>query len=321
MKSHRLIRRARSSAIPQVLSLTFLAVGLQSVQSQTVFEDTFNYGGVPVATNDLTLNIAARQAGGATTSTYTKSIIGAGVNDALLNTSNGEEVLLLRTFNQPGASQTRIDLDTNFASDLSGKSYSIILDDVWFARSAADISDAWLGLSIGDDGGGVNGPNSPIADIGLLIRPRETGNNVWRDNSPTTGSGLNWGFANRYEQIQLDVDEVGGTVSGQITTANGTYAIPTLPFSFDNSTNRFFELKGHQGGVGTDGQLMDTRIGNMQIVIVPEPGSLALMALGNSSWTRSTAGILGGLTIPRSPGQPPAVTSKMPTIKRFFMAK
>ncbi len=278
--------RTSALSLSAVAMACCLAILPQSARSQVIFEDTFNYGGVLALEPNLAVNQAARQAGGLVTSTYTKQFsVG---NTSGLNAANGHEALLLRTLNPAaGSSQSAVDLDVNLAPYLAGGSYNIILDDVWFLRGSATITDAWLGISLGDTSPSVTGPTGLQADIGVLLRPRDNGQTIWRDNVNTggvvnwTGSGLDYSFAARFNQIIISVDEVAGIVSGQVTTANGIFLLPSVPFSFENNTDRYLELRGHQGATGTDGQLVDVRIGKLSIV-VPEPSSLAMLMAGGA---------------------------------------
>ncbi|MFK7852337.1 MAG: hypothetical protein AB8D78_15275 [Akkermansiaceae bacterium] len=264
-----------------------------SSQAITVFSDTFNHGS-GAGTFPLGTNIGPRQAGGTTSSTYTGSTAGSGGNNTLLNTNNGLEVLLLRTFNvASGVSQSAVDLDTNFASALAGNKYSISMTNVNFQRSSSTITDIWMALSIGDTSTGINGPNSGLADFGLLLRAQATGSRLWQDNVNATGfdltgSGASIGANNGFDSVVVTIDETAGggsaTAMVEATTANGTFTSSVLNIDFDNSTHRFLELRAHQGAAGTNGQLMDMRFDSLAIdviVPIPEPSTAMLGVLGS----------------------------------------
>lgn len=274
-----------------IFSAAMLYCLATSLPATTIFSDTFNYGGVPNPESDLTNNIVARQSGGAFSSTYTKQT--AGTNGVFLNDNSGLNVLLLRTLNTAGASQSAADLNTNFAASLAGNKYSITLTNVNFQRNSADISDVWFALSVGDDAGGsITGPNSGLADFALLLRAQDSGSRLWQDNVNTAGfdllgSGATFGFNNRFERVVMTIDETGGigNATGQIevTAPNGVFTSSVINFDFENSAHRYLELRAHQGSAGTDGSLMDLRFDSLSIDVVdpiPEPSVAMLGAFG-----------------------------------------
>ncbi len=283
MKTLRCLPRLGSAALAFALSQTSSGV--------TVFSDTYEYSGTPNPQTNLATEIATRQAGGTTASTYTEQIAGPVANDAALNVDNGLDVLRLRTTNpSTGASQAAVDLNTNFAPTLANKIYTVTFNDLWFTRGTVDITDVWFALSVGDTSPSISGPNNAQTDFGLLLRAQGSGHAIWRDNSNTggafnlTGSGADYGFSTRYQQVVMTIDETAGIANAtgkiDVTTANGTFSSPVFNFGFDNVTDRYFEFRAHQNSTGTDGQFMDVRIGSVAIDVIPEPSSACIGAFG-----------------------------------------
>lgn len=81
----------------------------------------------------------------------------------------------------------------------------------------------------------------------------------------------------------MTIDETGGiansSVQVDLMTANGTYSSSELAITFDNTTNRYLELRGHQGGTGVNGGVIDFRLDGISIDIVPESSSALFGAL------------------------------------------
>lgn len=284
-------------ALRSLLLGSALAVAPHASAATTVFADTFDYSGTPAPQTDLTTDVAARQAGGTVTSSYTKQTTGSAGNVAALNVANGQDTLLLQSSNLSGtsASQSAVNLGTNFATQLVGKNYAISLTDLVFTRGNADVTDVWFSISVGDSATGIDGPNQASADAGLLIRSNGA-MTKWEDSTnlgshTPAGMTLNFGFSTRFAMAELRIDETGATKTAQAyfkDTGGNEYTSPTWNIEFEDNTNRYFELRAHQGGTGTDGTILDLQIDSIAITAVPEPdvstllGGLGVLAL----WVR-----------------------------------
>jgi len=235
-----------------------------SADAALIFNDTYNYTtGAPGDQTALGTDLAARQCLGSTTSSYTEQLAGSGTRDALLTNINSQSQLRFRTTNTASSpSQTAVDLNTNFASSLAGKQYSISLMDLAFVRGAAATlpTDIWFAISVGDTNTSISGPADATADASVLI---QAGGNMtkWEDNSNANGSqnaglSLNYGFATRYAIAELRIDETGAIKTAQAyfkDMSGNEFTSDSWVIDFDNSTNRFIELRAHQGSGGTDG--------------------------------------------------------------------
>ncbi len=279
----------KSTRTPIQLPATALALCLfgSHVQAATlVFEDTFDYDGSPNPQTDLSDSIAARQTGGLTTSNYTEQSAGGG-NGGFLTSANGALQLRLQTTNpNTGAAQSSVDLSTNFASSLVGEHYKISLTDLAFVRGTGTIlpSDIWFSISIGDSSPSINGPNDASADAAALIRANGSVTK-WEDNSSAAGaevSGLavGYGFATRFAIAELHIDETTDTAWTYFEDMDGdSFTSAAWSIDFDNDTNRFIELRAHQGAGGDNGIDVSTYINSMSVTVIPEPGTALLGGL------------------------------------------
>lgn len=251
-----------------------------------IFSDTFDYSGTPAPQTDLTINQTARQAAGLVNSTYTTQGLGTSPIQAL-NVANSQNTLLLRSSNPNSAtSQAAVDLNTNFATQLAGKSYVISLTDLYFTRGNTDVTDIWLSISLGDSATSITGPNNASADVASLMRADGT-LTAWEDNasplSTATTLSLDYGFATRYAIAELRIDETGPIKTAQAyfkNTAGAEFTSATWTVDFDNTTNRFIELRAQQSATGTNNTLVDIQMDSLTITVIPEPSAALLGGLG-----------------------------------------
>ena len=264
------IAEPSSIKLPSILrSLLFLLASASTLCADTtLLLDGFDFPSSPGTTNtDVNLNAPARQSGAATTS-YTQLATGNASNDALLEDSAlfGSDVLLLRTIHGAAASETALHPDTNFASGLAGQKWSVTyvarLD-----RADGNVTDGWLAFAVGDQTD-FTGPSSPTADFGFVVQ----GNGSWFAfvDGPVAPNGFGSAGALRSPDLWSGVFTVTITVDETLAqpTAKAVVVVGASTFNFgpwnvgfDNGTNRYLELRAHNGGSGGGpGALMDARV-------------------------------------------------------------
>lgn len=272
--------------------LTLIGISTFAHTAVIVFNDTFDYDGNPDPQTNVNDEQLTRQAAGTTTSTYTEQIAGgAGTRDAMLTVANGQDQIRFQTTNHSSSSsQAAVDLDANFASSLVGKHYKITLTDLAVIRGNSDVSDIWFAISVGDTSPSITGPNSTGTDAAVLIRHNGGGpGNGWEDNVSqgvqSSSLSLGYTFETRYAIAELHIDETGTTdiAWAYFMDMNGNeFTTNTWNIDFDNGTNRFIELRMHQGATGTDGTDVSAYIDSMSITVIPEPSAALLGCLGFS---------------------------------------
>lgn len=264
-----------------------------SVQAEVViFNDDFNISTSSSGSESIDLNfeLASRQAAGTTTSTYT-----ANTNQAPTTTSvslnqpaggsfAGEDVLRFRTFvNGGAAANAGVTLDTNFAPQLVGQVYEVNFT-AGLELAGAPSGDRWFSFFLSDSVTAA-GPNSGGTDYGVLVRDRDASNvTLWDDGSPTTQTvtdpvtTVSPFASNALYAVTMLVDEVSGTVTTTLNkgTANEV-SLGTVAVDFENATDRYLGFRANQGAAAG---LADTRLDNLSITVIPEPGSMMLMGAG-----------------------------------------
>ena len=279
------MRRATPMRVPLVL-LSGLALGIAALRADTtVLLDGFSFASTPGATNtDVNAEITTRQTG-ATPTTYTEVTNGNAANDALLEDSTvvGSDVALLRTIHGTLSSQTALRADTNFGSECTSKkwvvSYLGRLD-----RNDANVSDAWLGFSVGDQSG-LTGPTGAMTDFGFLVRGN-SGWQAWANGSvPANGTGSAgalrspdlWGVS---FTVTITVDETLAQPTAQVSVQVGStsFNLGTWNVGFDSPTDRFIEVRALNGGNGAAaGALLDGRLDALTLTQInnnPQPPTI-----------------------------------------------
>ena len=289
-----------STSNPRKAVAAAFVVRTDEYSGSIAFVDPFTFTPAPGANSgDENQGIPDRQAGSTLTSTYTETDdIGHPSNGLLLENDNARfgpsDVLLVRTKAIASASQTAADLDRDFGAILAGRKWQIEFD-AYAARNSAAVTDEWFAISIGDVAvgageAGIRGPNHPSADFAILLRGdgRFT---TWMDGA-LVASGLHsstarWGDVYHLEII---VDEIGPTPQVSVVYSIGGTALTlgTWPVTWDNLTNRFIELRAHQGGQESESPLMDVRVDNLTIEVTQDieaPPVLLTPVAGGETWT------------------------------------
>ncbi len=250
----------------------FAAVGLLALPSQAevIIADTFD---IPNNSN-LNADLASRQSGSAATITLTGSQTSPGGKTRIEQQT--AEIQLFENSGAEGAYSGSISLDSSLP--LAGTQWSF--DGTFRMIQASGGGDTGsFGISFGDIASPTLG--NAAADIAIGVNVNKTYDVFVDGTKVIDGAAVNGvAGANMYGvfySIRLSVDETTGQASGEIAVGATTTTI--APFSVDfDSSNRFFAQNTEADFSGNrihGGQLLD-----FEISVVPEPGSLGLLALG-----------------------------------------
>jgi len=246
-------------------------LGSLSANAQIVFHDTFDGGDGPWG--DLDINLAARQAGGTTGSTYTPSG-GAGVpGEAVVDNDS----LLMRIHNTGGAASAGfglVNLDASFGWSLAGQEWVLSFSSL---RDGTGLGAGWSGFSV--DASYPVG--APFADgFGFILS--DLGGWTAFNGTTAVGSGtLAYGAANHWYDIIATFDEVAGTVSLDFIDDLGTKTnLGTFPTSFGMASKRYVGFRNNadpiSAGTYADMVVEDLQIEVISIVPPPEIGDITV---------------------------------------------
>lgn len=253
-----------------------------SVNAEVVFLDTFSYDGGAAGSfgSNINTNIPARQSGGTTSSTYTKTAT-SGLATAYLRESDGNlynsDVLQMRVYETNVAQNVSLDLGTDFGSSLSGKKWSLSYKG---RLSSVGTVSAWSGFAVGNP---ANTPkNSNTGGFGFVLF-KSGSYGIW--NGPTqVGSGV---VSTSVDNVKYDLsatfDEIAGTVSVSMLIASTNYDLGTYTISFADSS-RYVEFESLVNGDASavSNVYFDSRIDDITIETIPEPASLALIVVSGT---------------------------------------
>ncbi len=263
--------------------LTAVAVvallGSLSANAQILFQDTFDGGGAPWG--DLSFNLAARQAGGTTNSTYTLTGDGEVPGDSVIY----NDAVLMRIHNtsntDAGGSVAFVNLDTDFGPDLLNTTWTLSFSSV---RTGSGIGAGWSGFSVGIN----NPPYTPFANgFGFILQ----GLGGWAafNGEVQVGSGsIPYGAAHHWYDIIATFDEGADTVSLDfIDDLDVSTNLGTFPTTFTNGTTRFVGFRNHVDGIAAE-TWADMYIENLQIEVnssipPPEIGDIVLDLLSGTN--------------------------------------
>jgi len=265
-------------------------LGSLSANAQIIFQDTFDGGGA--AWGDLGFNLAARQAGGTTSSTYTLTGGGTVPGDSVVF----NDAVLMRIHNTSGTAAgglCLVDLDTDFGTTLTGQEWALSFSSL---RTGTGIGAGWSGFSVGIN----NPPGTPFANgFGFILRG--TGEWVAFNGSTDVGSGtITYGAAHHWFDIIATFDEVTDTVSLDFIDDLGTRTnLGTFPTSFGVGSTRFVGFRNHADAVSPD-TWVDMYVEDVQIEVLssippPEIGDITVEQLPG------TDGL--AVTCPQRPGR------------------
>jgi len=261
-----------------LLAVVFCAAA--SAGAEIIFMDTFDHAGAILA--DLNHNLAVRQAGGATGSTYavTYRNQATGTDAFLQNASNplGSAALLARIRPTADAQDLVMDLDTDFGSSLAGQ--------VWSLSYRGHISDnvgaysGWTGFAVGNPANAVGGLNN---GFGMLLRAGGGYEVYGRGANIGSGNLGIGGISGTPYLLTATFNEALQTVSVTFETASTNVAVGTYSTDFADGS-RFFELKSTvAGNAAFDGtKVVDWRVDDLTIQVIPEPASLGLFLISGA---------------------------------------
>ena len=273
----------QKTTISAVVAVALL--GVLSANATVIFNDTFNTPSTSGVWNDLNSNdLASRQAAGTTGSTYT---LGTGAQaQTLIGSAGGTgtmpEPLLMRShFDGTSGGTTVVDLDTDFGSSLAGGQWTFSYD----GRLAGTAPNGgWAGFAIGNP---ADTPNGGGTALGINIF-QSGGVAVWSYGSILANPNIPTPATQDYA-LNVDVDEVAGTIHATYTDANNPtgHDLGTYNITFVDG-GRFFEFKNLAATSATASGFVDFRVDNVKIETIPEPATFGLMAMlgGGILWYR-----------------------------------
>ena len=258
-----------------VVAIVALLASL-SANAQIIFQDTFN---APNSSwGDINNDLAARQAGGTTMSTYTL------VNGGDPGTSSiiFDNYLWMRIENIQG--DNFVSLDTGFGPSLLHTTWTLSFSSF---RGGSGVGHGWSGFSVGTN----NPPGTPFANgFGLIIR----GAGGWTafNGGTIVGEGnLGFAMAHNWYDITATFDEASNTVSVVMDhSTEGVVNLGTFPTSFGTAGTRFVGLRNFVDAIADTTQV-EMFTDNLQIEVhsVIPPPEIGLIAIDQLSGTNGLA--------------------------------
>lgn len=262
-------------------------LSLFAASGQIIFQDTFNDSNAPVW-GDINMDLSARQAGGALSSTYT----GAASPPPLLQAPvilNGQLLMRIQNTTSGNTNGTLfVDLANDFGPSLVGQEWTLSYSQL---ITGTGIGAGWCGFSVGVN----NPPNTPFANGFGFILGDTGGWAAWNGGTIVGQGTVNaaGGVAHKWYDLTATFDDVAGTVSVDYEdVVNGTINLGIFTTSFAGQSTRYVGLRNHRDALGydpgPDGTWADMYVDNLQIEVIPEPATLGLFALvgGGLLWFR-----------------------------------
>jgi len=229
-----------------------------SANAVVVFEDTFDTVLQTEQWDDPSIDLAIRQTGGTTNSTYTLSMTTNNtfrLGPVLAGVGLNQPALLRRT--PAGSGDTILNLDTDFGSSLAGKPWSLSYDGYLSVGNPPGIV-GWVGFSVGDP--------SETGSAGLSVLGFQQGTfQILNSNSLVGTIHVGTSMANNKYNLIVDFDEGAQTV--QLTFSNAVTNVTSQTFStvgaWTNSS-RFVQLKHKTFAASTPG-IVDYYVDNLMI--------------------------------------------------------
>ncbi len=230
---------------------------LVPVLSEVVFLDTFDRS--EALYSDINSNLVARQAGGTTGSTYTKTMVGDGGGLALGSSSSFDSDMLLLRTTGPAVSDevVAVDLDTDFGSSLAGNTWELSYRT---RLQRAIVYSGYTGFAVGNPAD-VSG-----AGNGFAFQIGPTGS--WKVYNQGTQVGSGSAGENTYYNnytVRAAFYETAGTAQLWVAfegTTNTVYLGSFAAAFADDS--RFFELRNHLD-IETDTGVVDAAFDDLKI--------------------------------------------------------
>jgi autotransporter-associated beta strand protein len=171
----------------------------------------------------------------------------------------------------------------NFASDVKGKRWSVMLD----LETVADAGqgDGWFGFSLADTAS-LGGPSSGGDELSLLIR-HGGAFQIW-ENGATRATGSAGG---NVHTLTLRIDETGTTPLVDVLI-NGVVRLNGEPIAFAQD-GRYVGLRSHAGTTGAAGLAFTAFVDALRIEL--EPQGVATFNVPTGNWAGSSNWLAGNL--------------------------
>ncbi len=238
---------------------------IETIEAQdgVVFLDTFDRRGDDFG--DINTGLLWRQSGGAVTSSYTPTIVGAGGGITLgANGSLGSDTFLMRTKGPAESNQySCVDLDTDFGSNLIGRRWEFSYRT---RLQRAIVYSGYTGFTVGNPAdttsGAGNGFSFEIEPYGAW-KVYSAGSQVGSGNA-----GENT-FYNNYT-VTAAFDEVAGTAALTVyfEASSNTVSLGSFPATFADGS-RFFELRNSINTNTTATGVIDAVFDDLKITADP----------------------------------------------------
>ena len=276
--------------VPAILAAGFLVAACGTASAQSILlSDTFNTGGASGSVDSFNGSAASRQTG--------SSLAGTGYfsKGAYQNINDNQVVFQPAGWPSPVNGFGRLVIDHNFTDAAITTSGGFTISYNYFVPASASGSDNWLAIMVGQTSGTVNTDSSAQvvdsgSDFGMLLRGNggyDSFNGGGGDNSGTTA--LNYGTTAK--QVVLTIlttsfasgnsATISATVNGSAIDLNGAAVGNDRVITWDAGGANYIQFEDYNN----DGYGMN----NLVISTVPEPGTMALAALGGASllfWRR-----------------------------------
>ncbi len=270
--------------ITTISAVTTIALLVASTASAVViFDDQFavtdpvawTFAGAADESVSLDTDLAARQAGGAISSTYSSDFIGGGSGVRTGGTS-GQAI-----FRTGGIGSTaNAALDHNFGTDVAASQWSVSVTEKKTGGSNASYTYLLVDTVL-DNTSGIGAAAGSVAIEGYSNGRLD----LWV-NGAEVGTLFGLGITSIDYTYTLNFDEVAQTVQGVAAAAGNTYDLGTYSIAgVFGSGDRYIEKRNYVAGGGA---ATDSYVSNLTVDVIPEPATLGLFAMvgGGMLWMR-----------------------------------
>ncbi len=254
-----------------------LCMGLGMAQAEVVFLDTFSFDGGGVE-DDVNVNYAARQSGGALTSTYTKGQSASSFSQLSANNGLLNDALRQRVYEGTVTRSAQVKTVTDFGASLAGKTWTVSYDGRLVLPGDKDVI-GWAGFSCES---AASAPETPAAGDFAVILCTDGSYQVYTDgvcqtNATITGSDF---LAQNYH-LETVFSEVFGVARVSFSLGGTDYDLGAFRVDWDNRTSRKFEFRTQVASDATplgyfDSYVDDLTFSAVSNAVPPEMGDVSL---------------------------------------------